>query len=356
MPAARRQRELDPPTQSRQEENALATIDDVAKAAGVSRSTVSYALSGKRSISSETRRRIDDAIKQLKFTPNAGARALRTAQTGVLGLLVQFHEDEFAPAMLQYILPIAETARSLGYDILMMTENDGAEALTRAAESGMVDGVILLDVTEDDPRVGALRAARQPGVLVGLPGDTRGLDVVDLDFGAAARNLVDHLFDLGHRDVVLVSPPEHVFLRGGTYSWRFRDAAVQRASQIGLELTARYGESQQPAIDKNLHEILDESPDATGVIMHNDASVAALPHLLHERGVRVPDDLSVVSLYSRDFARWFSLPYTAVESSPGLLGQVAITQLTQRIAHGEDAGPHGIRLVTAEVVDRGSTR
>jgi DNA-binding LacI/PurR family transcriptional regulator len=334
----------------------LATIGDVARAAGVSRSTVSYALSGKRSISAETRRRINEAIKELKFTPNAGARALRTAQTGVLGLLVQFHEDEFAPAMLQYILPIAETARRLGYDILMMTETDGAEALTRTAESGMVDGLILLDVTDGDPRVRALRAARQPGVLVGLPRDTRGLDVVDLDFATAARDLVDHLFDLGHRNVVLVSPPRQVFDRGGTYSWRFRDAAIQRASEIGLKLTARYGESRQPAIDENLHEVLDESPDATGIIMHNDASVAALPHLLHERGVRVPEDLSVVSLYSRDFARWFSLPYTAIESSPGLLGTVAVEQLVHRITDGDDAGPRGTRLVTAEIVDRGSAR
>ena len=83
----------------------MATIEDVAKAAGVSRSTVSYALSGKRTISLETRRRIDDAIKSLNFTPNAGARALKTSQTMVLGLLLQFHEDEFAPAMLQYLLP-----------------------------------------------------------------------------------------------------------------------------------------------------------------------------------------------------------------------------------------------------------
>jgi len=334
----------------------VATIDDVAKAAGVSRSTVSYALSGKRSISPETRRRIDQAIKHLNYTPNAGARALRTAQTGVLGLLVQFHEDEFAPAMLQYILPITETSRALGYDILMMTETDGAEALTRAAESGMVDGLILLDVTENDPRLDALRAVRQPGVLVGLPGDTRGLDVVDLDFAAAARSLVDHLFDLGHRDVVLVSPPRHVFERGGAYSWRFRDAALLRASEIGLGLTTRYGESRQPAIDENLHAILDENPDATAIVMHNDASVAALPHVLHQRGVRVPDDLSVVSLYSRDFARWFSLPYTAIESSPGILGTVAVKQLAQRITGEDAAGPHGTRLITANIVDRGSTR
>lgn len=334
----------------------MATIEDVAKAAGVSRSTVSYALSGKRSISPETRQRIDAAIKILKYTPNAGARALRTAQTSVLGLLVQFHDDEFAPAMLQYILPIADTARSLGYDILMMTEADGAEALTRTTESGMVDGLILLDVTDDDPRLDALRAARQPSVLVGLPGNTRGLDVVDLDFEGAARTLVDHLHELGHRELILVTPPQHVYDRGGAYSWRFREAAAQRAAALGIVLTVHCGESQQPAINQSWHDILDGAPDATGLIVHNDASVAALPHVLHQRGVRVPDDLSVVSLYSQDFARWFSLPYTSVDSSPSMLGQLAVEQLARRIQAPDHAGPHGTRLLSAELVDRASTR
>ena len=72
----------------------MATIGDVARRAGVSRSTVSYALSGKRSISVATRERIEQAIADLEFTPNAGARALATSQTMVLGLLLQFHSDE----------------------------------------------------------------------------------------------------------------------------------------------------------------------------------------------------------------------------------------------------------------------
>src|SRR5690349_118866 len=107
----------------------VATIGDVARHAGVSRSTVSYALSGKRTISQETRERISRAIADLGFTPNAGARALATAQTMVLGLLLQFHPDEFAPAMLQYVLPVSQGARDLSYDILMVTDPDGAGAV-----------------------------------------------------------------------------------------------------------------------------------------------------------------------------------------------------------------------------------
>jgi DNA-binding LacI/PurR family transcriptional regulator len=333
----------------------MTTIGDVAKAAGVSRSTVSYALSGKRTISAETRRRIDEAIVALNFTPNAGARALKTSQTMVLGLLLQFHEDEFAPAMLQYVLPVTDAARALGYDILLMTETDGAAALTRVAQSGMVDGLVLLDVTHNDPRLDALRASRQPGVLIGLPGDTDGLDVFDLDFGDAARTLVDHLHGLGHREICLVTPPKHVFERGGAYAWRFRDAALERAAHHGIHFSAHYGESRHPGIEQSLHAILDSRPGATALMVHNDASVAVLPSVLHRRGVSVPDDLSVVSLYSTDFGRNFLLPYTAVESSPDELGRLAVERLGRRIQFPEETGSPVVRFIAAELIDRGST-
>jgi DNA-binding LacI/PurR family transcriptional regulator len=334
----------------------MATIGDVARAAGVSRSTVSYALSGKRTISSETRGRIEAAIARLGFTVHAGARALATSQTKVVGLLLQFHEDEFPPAMLQYVLPISDTARELGYDILMVTEADGQSAVKRITSSGMVDGVVLLDVTHDDARLAPLREAVQPGALVGLPGDPEGLDVFDLDFGEAARMLVDHLHGLGHREIIVISPPRHVFDRGAAYSWRFRDAAIERGARYGLQMYAHCGESRQPAITESIHAVLDARRSATALIVHNDATIAALPLVLIERGVRVPDDLSVVSLYSKNFGSSFSLPYTAIETSPDLLGQQAVRQLVRRITSPELAGVPVTRFIAPELRDRGSTR
>ncbi|WP_439692359.1 LacI family DNA-binding transcriptional regulator [Curtobacterium sp. SP.BCo] len=332
----------------------MATIADVAKAAGVARSTVSYALSGRRVISQETRDRIERAIVELGFTPNAGARALATNQTMILGLFVQFHPDEFAPAMLEYVLPISDTARQHGYDVLMVTEADGAAALRRITSTGMVDGVVLLDVTHDDPRLAGLRASRVPGSMVGLPGDPSGLDVFDLDFGEAARVLVDRLHDLGHRDVALVTPPRHVYERGGAYAWRFRDAALERGAQHGMRITAHDGESQQPAVARNLNAVLDARPGATALVVHNDASVAALPTVLRERSVEVPRDLSVVSLYSDNFGRSFSLAYTAVDTVPDELGHRAVRRLLQRITDPEQAGPPTTQFVTTRVTDRGS--
>ncbi|MCG2803327.1 MAG: LacI family transcriptional regulator [Cellulomonas sp.] len=333
----------------------MATIGDVAKAAGVSRSTASYALSGKRSISPEVVRKVMAAVESLGYAPNAGARALATSQTMVIGLLVQFLQDEFAPAMLQYMLGVSDVARELGYDILMVTEPDGAKALKRITDQRMVDGVVLLNVADDDDRLPVLRAAQQPGALVGLPLDCTGLDVFDLDFAEAGRMMVDHLAGLGHREAVLVLQPEHVLQRGAGYVRRLRDAAVAEAALRGLALHIEYGEAQQPAVGAHLVDLLDRYPHATGLLLHNEAAAAALPSVLHARGLQAPRDLSVVGRYSDEFARTFSLPYSSIESAPDRLGRLAVRQLVRRIEGPALQEPYVARLLQPELVDRGST-
>jgi DNA-binding LacI/PurR family transcriptional regulator len=154
----------------------------------------------------------------------------------------------------------------------------------------------------------------------------------------------------------MVSPPHHVVERGGSYVWRFRDAAIERAARYGLQIHAHYGESRLPAVQRSIHEILDAYPSSTALIVHNDATVAALHAILHKRRMSVPDDLSVVSLYSRDFGEEFSLPYTAVESAADALGRQAVDQLVRRISGAPHAGPHVVRFVEPVLLDRGSVR
>lgn len=334
----------------------MATIGDVARVAGVSRSTASYALSGKRTISADVRRRVEAAVRDLGYTPNAGARALATAQTRVIGLLAQFLEDEFAPAMLQYMLGVSNTARELGYDILLATEADGRNALRRMTDSRMVDGIVLLNVAEHDDRLPILREAPQPGALVGLPADCTGVDVFDLDFEDAGRLMVEHLHRLGHRELVLVSQPEHVVERGGAYVWRLQNAAIETARNQGITLHAEFGSAHQPEVGRDLHDLLDAYPGATGLLINNEAAAAALPTVLHERRLSVPADLSVVGRYSDEFARTFSLPYSSIESAPDRLGRMAVRELVRRIEGQAGADePHVVRFVSPELIDRGST-
>lgn len=333
----------------------MATIGDVARAAGVSRSTASYALTGKRSISPAVRERVLKAVEELDYTPNAGARALATSQTQVIGLLARFLDDEFAPAMLQYILGVTNQARELGYDTLLVSEEDGARALTRLAASRQVDGFVLLNVAENDDRLDLLRVAPQPGALVGLPGDPSGLDVFDLDFGASGRLMVDTLYELGHRELILVSQPEHVVARGGAYVWRLANAARDRADELGVTLHRAFGSSSQPGIGEELHRFLDTYPNATGLLLNNEAAAAALPSVLSQRGLTSPDDLSVIGRYSNDFARTFSLPFSAIDSAANDLGRRAVEQLVSRIEGGADKeSDHVVELIPPVIEARGS--
>ncbi|MDP3952449.1 LacI family DNA-binding transcriptional regulator [Microbacterium sp.] len=331
----------------------MVTIGDVARTAGVSRSTVSYALSGKRTISPEVRRRIEDAVNDLGYTPNAGARALATSQTKVLALLAQFFSDEFAPAMLQYILGVTDRARELGYDTLLVSEVDAVAALARLSNSRMTDGFVLLNVAEHDGRLEPLRAAPQPGALVGLPGDPTGLDVFDLDFEATGRLMVDRLHELGHRELILVSQPEHVVERGGAYVWRLANAAQEQATRLGLTMHRYFGASSQPEIGRDLNAYLDAHPSATGLLLNNEAAAAALPSVLQGRDLRTPADLSVIGRYSDDFARTFSLPFSSVDSAATELGRRAVERLVARI-EGDGDAPHTVQLIPPVILDRGS--
>jgi DNA-binding LacI/PurR family transcriptional regulator len=220
----------------------------------------------------------------------------------------------------------------------------------------MVDGVVLLDVTFDDPRLGPLREATQPAVLIGYARNGEGFDSFDLDFGEAARMAVDHLGQLGHRDLALITPPRHVYERGGSYAWRFRDAAIERAARYGMRITAHYGDSRQPGIEAVLDRTLSDDSRPTALIVHNDATLAALPGYLNARGIGSPRDLSIVGLFSHEFGQSFSLPFTSIETSPDQLGRQAVAQLMKRLAEGRSAETPRARFIEPILVDRGSTR
>ena len=217
----------------------------------------------------------------------------------------------------------------------------------------MVDGVVLLDVTHDDPRLDALRAAAQPGALVGLPRDTEGVDVFDLDFGEAARMLVDHLYGLGHREIILVSPPRHVFDRGGAYAWRFRDAAVERAARYGIQIYPYYGESQQPGISRSLNAILDARPTRRRSSCTTTHRSPCSPLCSTNAGSGSPTT-SRSSASTPRLRTSFLLPYTAVETSPDKLGREAVQHLVRRISD-PDYAPTVAKFIEPELTIRGST-
>ena len=129
------------------------TSKDVARVAGVSQSTVSYVLTGKRPISEETRRRVLDAIEHLTYEPNAGARALASQRTSVIGLVVPFHAGSDPPGVLPFIETIANAARERDHDVLLVTSDEGSAGLRRLAGRSLCDAIVLMDIEAHDERI-----------------------------------------------------------------------------------------------------------------------------------------------------------------------------------------------------------
>jgi DNA-binding LacI/PurR family transcriptional regulator len=330
----------------------VATIGDVAREAGVSRSTVSAVLTGRKAVTPQTKVKVDAAIEKLSFSVNAGARALATSRTMSLGVVVRFHEAEFSPALATYLVALADAARESGYSVLLLTEPDGIEAVRRAIAGRQVDGFILLNVVEDDPRLEPIAERGYPAVLVGMPQDTRGVDAIDLDFAAAARILVDHLADKGHREATFVRWPDEIYRAGSTYALRFETAALQRAAERGLELLPLTGSVAPEEARNSLRRELSREDSPRALLVHNDAAAAMLPFALHDLGLDVPDLCSVVSLHSAELARLYALPFTSVESEPVGVAQTAVEMLVRRIASGSD--PARSVLIAPHLVERGS--
>lgn len=330
----------------------MATIRDVAERAGVSRSTVSHALSGKRPISRETKERIFAAIDELGFTANAGARALATSRSSIFGLVVPFNADEFAPATLQYVLAVTETSRELGYDVLLVTDDIGVGGIRRVTKSGLVDGLLVMDVKRTDDRVPALIEAQRPTVMIGTPDADIDLDYIDLDYAAAGRMLVERLAREGHREVIFLTLPEEVFAFDLAYAWRLRHAAQETAARLGILLRTVQVATEPELRGRQVRAALDAYPSATGLLVHNDAALTDLPTTLLERRLQLPKDLSVISLFPDGFGRMFSLPFTAIETSAPRVAERAVQLLADRVAHPDRPVHH--ELVAPVIVERGS--
>lgn len=336
----------------------MATIGDVAREAGVSRSTVSSVLTGKKYVRPETRQRIEEVIARLDFTVNYGARALATSRTMILGVVVQLHGGEFGPALAPFLVALSDSARAEGYDVLLVTEADQVAALRRLAVERKVDGVVLLNIVDDDPRLEVLHDHDLPAVLLGMPADSQGLDAVDLDFDAAARELVRHLRDHGHTDALFVRWGPEMFAQRHSFVLRFSAAALDEAARVGLRLRPVECPVEPEAIPAALSQALAERGPATAVLVHDDAASALLPAALHTLGLEVPHDLSVVSIHSAELGRAFALPFTSVETVPGAVADAAIGALLGKIATGplERQTPPEHVLIQPSITDRGSVQ
>ncbi|MFE7505087.1 LacI family DNA-binding transcriptional regulator [Promicromonospora sp. NPDC057488] len=329
----------------------MATIDDVARTAGVSTSTVSYVLSGKRPISAPTRARVERAIEKLGYRPHAGARALASSRTNVIALMAPLRVGVSVPVIMQFVAGVVTRARDFDHDVLLLTQDD-VSGLDRVTGGSMVDALVMMDIEADDPRVPLVAAAKQPTVLIGLPQDPEGLSCVDLDFEAAGRLAVRHLAQAGHSDVALIGSPPEVLRRHTSYAERMMRGLRDQARSSGVTVKVEACDSSPAGAATAVDALLSTAPDTTGIVVHNEG---ALPHVLArlaERGLVVGTDMSVVAVCPRDVALSQRIPMTSIDLPAEDIGKVAVDMVMARL---EGEQPSETRLLAPVLTERDSS-
>lgn len=304
------------------------TSRDVARLANVSQSTVSYVMSGKRPISRKTRERVEAAIEQLTYQPNAGARALAGQRTQVVGLVIPMGAGSDTTGLLPFIETIAACARQRDHDVLLVTADEGAAVLTRLSGRSQCDAIIVMDVEAADARVPVAAELRVPVLLIGVPDDPQGLPCVDLDFERAAHLAIGEIVGCGHRRVVIIGHEEHVIARGINYVGRFERGARQAAEQFGVDLefvtpVAATREGGRDAVERALAV----GGSRPGLVLPYAPAVPWVLQALGERGMVPGRDVSVVGLVTDAMAESTSPPVTNVSMEPRSVSRLAMTTL-----------------------------
>ncbi|MGX1369652.1 DNA-binding LacI/PurR family transcriptional regulator [Streptomyces canus] len=328
----------------------MVKITDVARRAGVSPSTVSYALSGKRPISEETRQRVEEAIRELGYRPHAGARALAGRRSNVLALVVPLRAGIHVPTVMRFAVSVVTTARRHDHDVLLLTQEEGEEGLHRVADTALVDGLVMMDVQLDDPRLPLVRSLDLPSVLIGLPASCAGLTCVDLDFQAAGEVCVEHLARLGHRSVALIGSPPEVYVRRTAFAQRVVQGFTAAADRAGMSSTVHPCE---PGAAREVAErLLRDQPALTGVVVHNEALLEPLLDAFADLGLRVPADLSLTAICPDELAESTHPPITSVSLPTEEVGTRAVELLMKKL----DGTPVAeSTLLPPRMTERGST-
>lgn len=286
----------------------MVRITDVARRAGVSPSTVSYALSGKRPISPETRRRVEAAARELGYRTHPGPTA--PGRSNVLAVAAPLRGGVDVPAMMRLTQSVVTAARGYDHDVLLLTHEEG---LTRLKGSALVSALLVVDIGLHDPRLPLLRSLHHPCVLLGLPADPHGLTCVDLDYRAAGEAGVHHLAHLGHRTVALVGPPPEVYLRETASARRLVEGFTAAADHHGLASSVHPAEPAPAAAHTLTDRLLRAHPAPTAVIIQNAPLLDPLLTAFRQRGLRIPEDLSVLAIGTDTPATITSIPVPSTE-------------------------------------------
>lgn len=331
----------------------MATMNDVARLAEVSIATVSHVINGTRFVSAERVERVHAAMQQLGYTPDATARSLRVGRTNTIGLVIPDTSNPFFAALARWI---EEAAFESGYTTILANSDERPDREHRYVStllSKRVDGLILAPSSGDHGRLRKLlNNAPMHVVVVDRDAALPNADVVLYDNAGGSYAATRHLIELGHTCIGCIAGPADATSAAERVKG-FRQAIGEAGLSLpghaiveadfhfsgGREATARLLATREPF---------------TALVAANDLMAAGAVRALAERGISVPDEVSVIGFDDAPLAEMISPALTTMRQPLQDMAQAAVSLLLSRIT-GSNGGPPTRRVLPTSLVVREST-
>lgn len=328
------------------------TLEEIAEAAGVSRSTVSRVVNKHPNVRPEVRERVWQMIEKMGYHPNAAARSLASRRSYTLGVVIPrkvgaIFADPYFPVLIE---GISDAATDRSYHLMLSLFNRPVEEgfYRRVLWSRMLDGLLISALPLDHPLPSRLIKERVPFVIIGRHPSEPRASFVDVDNVNGARTAVQHLVQHGRRRIATITGPQREIpgldrLEG--YKVALREADVSCDGALVME-----GAWTELSGYMAMQKLLPEKPDA--VFIASDLMAMGALRALRQAGRRVPDDIAIVGFDDHEMAAYADPPLTTVHQPIYELGVAAVDLMLRLITMEEQSPLHTI--MSTEFVIRGS--
>ncbi len=321
------------------------TLEQVAKLAGVSRSTVSRVINDQPNVRPETRERVWQAVRESGYRPHAVARSLVTNRTQIIGMVIPesvrtLFTDPFFPLFLR---GATEACNAHQYQMMLSlftSHSDHQELYQRVVRNGYLDGVIVASASTDDPLIPNLLRDRVPLVSVGRYADER-VHYVDVDNAGGARMAVEHLIRLGHRRIGTITGRLDM-THGQDRLTGYKDALQAHGIPIEEDLIAE-GDYTESGGMVAMRQLLEASP--TAAFIASDTMAIGALRALHAVGLQVPQDVALVSFDDIPISGAVQPPLTTVRQPIERLGRMAVDVLIGLLESSPTAGGSAQKII-----------
>jgi DNA-binding LacI/PurR family transcriptional regulator len=314
------------------------SIADIARIAGVSKSTVSRALDDSPLISVETKDRIRDIAREHGFHRNDVARRLSLGQSRVVGLLTHpYAEGSLAATRDSFVLEllggISAGLREAGYDLLLIQASGrDTDWVSQYFAAGRVDGFVIMAPTCSRPQLDALVKAGAPFVMWGVPAERRSYSTVSGDSLAGGRIATEYLIGLGRRSIAFIGGPARQSEAQDRYHGY--ESALRAAGRAVDPRLVEHGDYSPPSAATAMALLFDRTPDLDAVFVISDLMAIAAMDEIRSRGRRIPEDVAVVGYDDIAMARYTNPPLTTISQNVPLAGKLLAQSLIQQIDDG----------------------